>query len=249
MGCRKAIAVLGLLLAGSVSGYADSCQAGALSTVMGTVCTIGGLTFDFRGTADGSTGFHSSHSQYSPATGQQILGGTSDTDVQFVPVFSGAQAGFSLINTLGGSASQGGNEFNQFHFYYGVSTNDGSATILKVSSSGTLSSAGGFTPAGQYGGTGYASITAIGCNSYWNCTSSQTISFDGVLGSFESPLQSAAADLNWYGYTSFYTGAISYGAPASAFIYGGTVLYTAVPEPATLLLLASGVLGFALRRR
>jgi hypothetical protein len=238
------LAVLGLLVASSTASYADSCAAGSLGSVMGTVCTIGNLTFDFTGTASGYSGFNSQNT----ATGQEQLAPLTPEQIEFIPVVLGNRSGFTLLMDLSANAPLPGNQFNQFQFFYGVSTTDGSETLLSVDATGRIATDGGFDAAGAYGDA-YASVFAYGCNMLMNCTQAMTWSSNGTPDHFSIPVVGAVKDLNWYGFTQFYAGAINYGNDAHSSITSGTILYQTVPEPGTLALLGVGLLGFTFRKR
>lgn len=235
--CQKLVVVLGLLAGFALPSYADSCQAGALSTVMGTVCTIGNLTFDFTGTADGSSGYFAANSSYSPTGGSTSGPGMSAADVQFVPVTFGTSSGFNLVASgFGAHAVQGGFATNDFHFFYGVSTTDGSETILSVNTGGNpyVSGMGAFSY-----------LDAYGCNNLGNCTYSETWADAWGGGQYGYPVFGSVKDLSWYGYAHFY--AQSNGDVAT--LTSGTILYDSVPEPGTMALFGAGLLGLGFRFR
>jgi hypothetical protein len=251
--CRNLVVVLSFMLVGSIAGFADACQTAALDTVVAQgTCTIGGLTFDFTGT-DLASGYQSN--------------GVSAADIFFTPSTGSGGTGFNL-SIDGGLTSIGsatGFTSNYLRLFYGVSTTDNSPTIMNVVATGDPT-AHSETDGDANWSTGYAYVEAFGCNSNGDCTYSTTYrdGFAAGPGYYGYNLTGPVADLKWYGFATLYTSGsnggwssissaqILYNASQPGdglppdYVEGNTVLPT--PEPGTLALLGSGLIGFGWRR-
>ena len=94
-GCNRAIKLILLLLICAVPAMADSvCIAGNYSSMVGTTCSIGSLTFTFNGTSSLGGGWTASSLYFIPAINGftlDFLGGPQSISANFPgPPFSGA---------------------------------------------------------------------------------------------------------------------------------------------------------------
>ena len=230
----RAAVLLALFVACCPLGFADSCAAAPLSSIIGLQCEIGNLSFDFSGTRSGDSGFDGY--SYDSSLDQPYGRGLSASNIQFVPITVGTGSGFTLTSDIAVNSALGGTAFSSFYFFYGVRSIDGTPI-------GSIHLFGDPVAAGT---NACASLDAFGAADanyeHWRSSNLTAATWAPQSSSLRSG--SPMSDLSWWGYSSFYVEAID---DSSASFPHGTVLYETVPEPGILALVGAGLLCLGVR--
>ena len=235
-------------LASAVLAHADTCATGSLSNVLGTTCTIGDKTFTFSSAAQ---------DQFTGISAAQILFTTNTSD-PLSPGFSFSSATGGPIS-LAATPGANSNELINVGVNYTVSVTDGSASLLGQSftlsgatvnltgltGDNTISDATNFL-----GSMSGASVEVfLQCQvpaGPTGCTTSQGPVNLTSGGTFATPQVSAVGQAGFELAAQTTSGRTS--ASLTSVSYNFNEAPQGVPEPSSVLLLGTGLVGFAMRR-
>src|SRR5579884_3193520 len=234
-----------ILLFGPALARADSCANGSLSNILGTTCTIGDKTFTFSSAAQ---------DQFTGISASQILFTTNTSD----PLSPGFSFSLATGGPISVAATPGANndELINVGVNYTVSVTDGSASLL-----GQTFTLFGATvaPSGQTGDntisdatnflgsmTGASVEVFLQCQipaGPTGCTTPQGPVNLTSGGTFATPQVSAVGQAGFEVAAQTSTGNAS--ASLTSVSYNFNEAPRTVPEPSSLLLLSTGLVGFA----